>query len=231
MSGFSEVNAIIYKDYFFIRKYPLDHFDAILDIGANLGTFSLTACILNVEARVFAFEPYGPNIKCLRENLKKFKSIETHQIALGNGLPLGFKDQHHHTAHTFIENFEGDNKISASSMTLRDMGKTFEIDPMSQEVFLKMDCEGGERFLIGDTDSEDFMRNCSHIAMEIHFPNPKNHQFDSFPSWEIYDRWINNIFKDSHDVLYYRSSKKRGVGHYVIVKKGNFDYDWRKTLK
>lgn len=59
--------------------------DLFLDVGANMGTYSILAA--SVEARCFAFEPVPATYQHLLENIKlnNFQdSIETHNIALSD---------------------------------------------------------------------------------------------------------------------------------------------------
>ena len=44
--GLAPIKQIITEDLFRVRGYPIDSFDYIIDIGANLGVFSLFTAML-----------------------------------------------------------------------------------------------------------------------------------------------------------------------------------------
>jgi FkbM family methyltransferase len=58
----------------------------ILDIGANVGKYSVLACKVNPYAKVFAFEPSKGNFKALEinKNINKCKNLFINKVALSN---------------------------------------------------------------------------------------------------------------------------------------------------
>ena len=59
----------------------------ILDIGANIGLFSIVACNLFPQARIFAFEPHPANYRLLVNNLVA-AGCEKHVTAYHAGVTL-----------------------------------------------------------------------------------------------------------------------------------------------
>ena len=82
---------------------------------------------------------------------------------------------------------------------------------------IKLDCEGGEHSLIGDKESEDILSEANQVSMEVHFRS-KATPFEWWPEWKTVDEWIRSVF-GYHHVDYYASNKRRGFGHYCIVRK------------
>lgn len=63
-----------------------DREGVMIDVGANLGYFSLLMAAIRPECEVYAFEPSPPTYDRLRENLaiNRTRSVEAFSLALGN---------------------------------------------------------------------------------------------------------------------------------------------------
>lgn len=83
----SEV-AFIYREIYEQHAY-LKHGisvgpgDVVLDVGANVGLFSLYLAERCKVARVIAFEPTPPIYACARENLAAYPNVEVRELGLG----------------------------------------------------------------------------------------------------------------------------------------------------
>ena len=67
---------ILHRDYYDLRKFSPGSFDTIIDIGANIGMFSLYARFLQPLARIIAIEPHPAIFKILQDNTRRM-DIET----------------------------------------------------------------------------------------------------------------------------------------------------------
>ena len=76
---------------------------------------------------------------------------------------------------------------------------------------------GGEQFLVDD-ESTSLMQKIDHIAMEIHFKGT-HPRCPFLIEWSFYNDWVNNSFRDTHAIQYHRSSKKKGLGVFVLRNK------------
>jgi len=206
-----------WKEYKF-DQFENNSFDYLVDIGACVGDISSRFAEANPNAEIFAYEPCISNYKTLVINTKKFPNVITFNKALGNGNYLYFKDSRREERHMFLENNEN-HSYKIQSITLYDIIFFHSIN-LRKKCAIKVDCEGGERFLLNDKKSEDIIKRCFHFTMEVHFKHAGrgNPRFNHFPEWEVYDNWING-FKETHNITYWYSNRHNGVGVYVLSKK------------
>ena len=217
IARFTEIKTILYGDDYMIRRYKEDDFDYIIDIGGNAGTFTLVSHILFPGALIFTYEPCKSTFAVMCENLKKFRNIKLINKALGSGNSIFIRDVWYSTSRAiqFIEEDTGNYKIDSSTMV--DIFKDNDVD-INKNILVKMDCEGGEEILL-DNESNEILKKCKQISMEIHFKCPGNSYFDNFPEWKVYNSWVYDVFEETHDILYHKSSKHKGTGIYVITLK------------
>ena len=119
--------------------------DIVLDIGANLGYYTLLlAKIVGKDGKVFAFEPDPKNFDLLKKNveLNDYENVELIQKAVSNengkaGLFLSEKNPGDHRIYD-----SGDNRkfIQIETIRLDDFFKDFR----SKVDFIKMDIQGAE---------------------------------------------------------------------------------------
>ena len=204
---------VVVQDSYLIRDLPKD-IDFIVDIGANIGVFSTYARYLFPEARIVAIEPDKDNYLNLTNNLKDLY-VSCRNMAYGDGRDLFLKDNGG-GVQTFENESVNSDSYMVKSFSLKDIFETNNLETNKNYV-IKLDCEGGERFLLNNNDN-DIIRNCQHFCMEIHFPNRTFEQFSKFPSFERYNNWVKS-FSDTHKIIYHHSRKHSGHGVYVLSKK------------
>jgi len=104
--------------------------DVVLDIGANIGYFTLLfASSVGKEGKVFSFEPEPSNFKILKKNAKinNFQNIIFENVAVSNSngtidLYLSEKAAGQHTI--FKSKNVGENHISVKTIRLDDFFNT-----------------------------------------------------------------------------------------------------------
>ena len=82
-------NEIILKDSYQLReifKRCTRNIDTIVDIGSNIGYFSLLSSILYPHAEKILVEPNPENVKVLKQNFKDFLNINIIPKANNNNL-------------------------------------------------------------------------------------------------------------------------------------------------
>jgi FkbM family methyltransferase len=149
----------------FLRDCTDDPF--VLDLGGNIGLFSLLAAFTNKNANIFTYEPGPPNRKLLELNLlanpKLGEQIELRTQAAG-GLSRTadwFFDEHNPGGSGLFGN-EGLRfpvQIRALADIIGSLGKTITL--------LKMDIEGGEFEILAYTPPEVWQQ-VQAISLELH---------------------------------------------------------------
>lgn len=119
--------------------------NTFLDIGANIGVYSLIASALSEDIRIFAFEPHPVTFSLLQENVfinHKQNLISCHQVALGDtdGEVL-FRDSAGDPENRVLT---GNNKDIHSIMVVSRRGDSFCAEHAIHPEVLKIDVEGFE---------------------------------------------------------------------------------------
>ncbi len=183
-------------DSYDLRKFQPGDISTFIDIGACIGHITIMAKILNPTARIIAFEPYIETFNVLARNMRSWRreGIECHNIALGDGTGLCFIKGSHKGVHRFCtideKEFWPDDPIIVQSKTLANIFKDYKIST-SEPYIIKIDCEGGERFLLQQEDDLEIIRGSVQTAMEIHL--------DFGGTGEQWKECL-NTFKDSHEL-------------------------------
>jgi len=203
--GTQSFNEIIRDDFYDFRKYKEGEFKAILDIGANVGFFSIFARMRHPQTPVFAVEPCFETRKMLSYNCKHL-NINLFSFALGVE-NLKFMKYPNSGSHQFRKDAAGYAVDAKSLPEIMEL-----IKQNGEDVFIKVDCEGGERALLDNPESDKIIRRCTQLSGEIHFGK----LFSNMPPYETWIEWLKK-FKDTHEV----SCKKLGevVGSISLIKR------------
>jgi FkbM family methyltransferase len=136
----------------------------VVDIGANIGAFSLYAAMLGAK-KVIAVEPISASYNTFLKNIHRLglKNITTYKNIVaekGNQfLPVSLNSN------------AGANSMYNVSNNYEVVETTTFANIMNQiegnNILLKLDCEGGEYDVIMNSFPEDFIR-INEIMMEIH---------------------------------------------------------------
>ncbi len=141
----------------------------VIDIGANVGFFSLLAWYKLPSAKILAYEPIARNFKVLQKNIEGIAStsLQAQHAAVSDvegEIVLRFNDQDITTSASLLANSPGSNEEVVHSTTLTAI---FERHQLKKVDLLKMDCEGAEYSIIYNSPAKLFDAiNC--IAMETH---------------------------------------------------------------
>lgn len=144
---------------------------AAIDIGANIGTFSLFAATLGAS-KVVCVEPVSTTYSKLVENIQRAKLEDVIRAekavvldVAGKSVSIGINDKSGHNS-LYVQS---ESSEEVFSITLHDILEMVEGD----DVFLKIDCEGSEYDILINASDED-MKRVAIIAMEMHTEmNPK----------------------------------------------------------
>jgi len=212
---------VLVEDAYNFRRFPQNHFDLILDIGAATGMFSILARIMNPRAAVVALEPDSIPFEHLSRNVADLR-VNFEKLALGDGGKRYrlLKDRIGRTMFSPYPTEHTDEEVD--SARLSDVFYKYGGD-LSKKYYIKVDCECGEEWLVDDEASEEILFNAVAVGMKLHFPSthpdsPGWYNESWAKPWEFYYDWWTRVFTD-HDVSYERSSKKTGYGHLLIDRK------------
>lgn len=153
---------------------------AIVDIGANVGFFSLAAFSKYPKARIYAFEPHPYCFKVLSEYQKKFSSYKW--MVFNNAVSDADEE--------LILNTETINGFTtmASIYTNENKGEVFTVGAVSFDSFIcrnmiehidfmKIDCEGAEYSILYSMPKELFGKIKS-MCIETHRGTEQNQTID-----------------------------------------------------
>jgi FkbM family methyltransferase len=142
--------------------------DTIIDIGGNIGCFTLVAARAARRGRVLVFEPDRDNFELLTRNvsLNALTNVIAAREAVGAepGVLRLFKGQEGQL-HTTVASRGGEAGESEEvpTVTLRQIMDQHNVS----RCFLKMNCEGAEYGILYNTP-RDYLRRIDRIALEYH---------------------------------------------------------------
>lgn len=146
--------------------------DMIVDIGANVGMFTLQVAKKNPNCKIAAFEPLPDNFSCLSKNISNF-SLQTatlHQYAISNNFrqDLIVESGNRSLDHQLV--YQSDKHIIAPQslpVSVIPVEAIFDIINCSKITLMKIDIEGAERDIF-ESISESTLKCIHSLAIEYH---------------------------------------------------------------
>ena len=216
--GITEIKTIVTNDIYNVSSFQNGNLDFIVDVGANIGVFSVMMRMRHPKAKIVAVEPCLETMYYLKKNTNML-NIDLMSYALGDGNKVSFFNVDGNLLRSvFVSNESNkEDTYQVESLKLGDIFDKQQLD-ISQNYLLKFDCEGAEQFLIGDPVAENIIKNSLQTSLEIHFKSEKT-PYDFWLDFISYNDWIYEKFSESHSINYYKSSKSGGYGHYCLRSK------------
>lgn len=200
---------VVTNDTYRLNSLSGQKFDYILDIGANIGLFTLRARELWPEATICAIEPIRLTYQALVENVQGTECKHL-QAALSDGTPLYTKPLY---ARWQQENPGGVNllekrhrqSVEVPIISFEELVNRFGCQ--LKTTLLKVDCEGGEKYLIKQ-ENLDLLREIPYLAMELHRKLRTTEQWSS---------WLEE-FEKTHECNLVRINSKQRSMFYATRK-------------
>lgn len=161
--------VFIKKDY---GKIPNNA--TIIDIGANIGCFSLYAANGSKNTHIYAYEPLQETYKLLQKNIKNNK-LDSHVKIFNYGI-TGKKETRklflaEDSPFHSIYQKESNHSIEINCIGLKDV---FDEQNITQCDLLKIDCEGAEFEILYNTPKE-YLDKIKEIRLEYHNQETEKH--------------------------------------------------------
>lgn len=163
---FIDFLSIFLDDDYQLFKFHRNQISTIIDIGANVGFFSLASRFYFPNSEIHAFEPNLNLKEYLSHNFSNL-NIKLHSKAVGEKsgtVQLNIIGESNQTR--VNESSPGSTEMITLESILSDIDG--EID------LLKLDCEGSEWGILKDTES---LKQVNNITLEYHlWANQKTHE-------------------------------------------------------
>lgn len=142
-----------------------ENIETIVDLGANIGSFSIWAFSKYSPRKLIAVEPEKQSLKVLKTNLSlnglKEKVVVEDRAIYNNDTGVGFKSIKFFRIASVNEN----SKNRVKSITFQSLLTKHRIDCID---FLKIDIEGSEKFVLTKVNQGLFKKKVKYVSMEAH---------------------------------------------------------------
>jgi FkbM family methyltransferase len=204
------INEIWIEKNYTPDGFSLEKNDVVVDVGAQIGIFTIYASSKAIMGKVYSFEPMPDNYKMLNENIKlnKAKNVVPLNKALSdkNGKETMFLDDLNTGGHSLVNTGKtwSKHKININSISFDAFVKQYKIKKID---FLKMDCEGSE-YNIFFGASKSTLSKISKISMEYHNLDKKRN-VDTLRKYLERNGFEVAVIKKPCPMLYARRREKR----------------------
>lgn len=161
---------IAQRSYNNMPGFEIDDGDIVVDLGANVGVFSLYSALMDPHGKILAVEPEVRNFQFLLENVEvnKFSNVTCERLAISNssGKMSLYLDKP--GSNSLIQKSSAQRVQVCESICIE---KLLEKNSISEVDFLKIDIEGSEYAVFEDVG---WLSRVKKIAMEVHLPGDPN---------------------------------------------------------
>lgn len=148
--------------------YEIHPDDVIIDVGANIGVFSIYAATRATGVKVYSYEPYPGNILWLKKNIQvsRLSNIQVFDQAVAGS--HGCRSLRVFPSNWILHRLE---KVGPTEPSLPVQCVTLDEVFISNQIktchLLKLDCEGSEYEILQNCSSET-LRRVKRIVGEYH---------------------------------------------------------------
>jgi FkbM family methyltransferase len=162
------VEQVVKRKQYNPPGYEIGERDTVIDIGANIGAFSLRAARLAARGRVFAYEPVAENYALLLRNISLNRArnvVPCRQAVLDRKSTIRiYLDSENDGGHSVVC---GGKRGGYEEVPAVPLQKVFDQHGIERCQFLKLDCEGAEYAILYNLLPE-YYRRIDRIALEYH---------------------------------------------------------------
>lgn len=139
----------------------------VVDVGANVGAFTLLALAMQSRLRVVAVEPDEANATILEANVELngwAERVDVHRVALHEDEGRAHLEGNGGGVEAIVD-VDGDVPVWTMAHLLgvsRDGGNAFDVD------FLKLDCEGAEYAIVASMRRDNLLARVRWLGLEFH---------------------------------------------------------------
>ncbi len=157
-------------------RFSLGENPVVVDIGANVGFFSLYALSSLHATKVISYEPVPTNFRQLERNLRMnsgYNAVCFQKAVAGRSadLLLHYSGEGYTTAASICEG--GRKNTETITIPAVSLAGVFEENGLEKCDLLKMDCEGAEFEIVYNCPRE-IMDRIGNIVMEVHNGEGRN---------------------------------------------------------
>ena len=210
-AGLYSVFSDVYLQSCYDRKPPfrIRTTDTVIDIGANVGFFTIKAAQQASRGRVYAFEPCPPHYEMLGRNVGRNPvsnaSISPEAIWDSDGtLELRYSMASGNLNEPTATSVFDIGGTSVATVPTVSLNRVFERENIDLCDFLKLDCEGAE-YEILYAASDQVLKSIDRIA-------PEWHKFDASHDPEALARYLQ---ASGYDISF--KTKSHGKTGYIFA--------------
>ncbi len=184
-----------------IKKNP-----TIIDIGANVGFFSMFALSKYQGCIIYSYEPIFSNFKQLIKNkeLNSTRQIYCFNKAVcgHNGkIKISFDKTDSFTTSATIINSDGDDNKDSIEVPCLTLSEIFKENNLDHCDLLKIDCEGAEYDILYNT-SKVVLNKIDQMAIEVHTGKNEKENLSSLKKFLLNLNYQLFQFKDKPHMLW-----------------------------
>ncbi len=201
------------SDPYMLRRIPSNSMGFFVDIGAQAGVVSVMFRLMNNATKMYAVEPDPLAFEMLSDNTKAL-NVTCIRKALGDGKNFALNPPEKRTT-LGVEYVEVEkdmiNVVQSARLSdlLDEMNKLSLTDINPRETMFKIDCEGGEAYIVDHVPSLLILKEARVIAFELH--NGKR-------TLEEYFAILESLYADTHNIIRVKQNKDRSANWMLIRK-------------
>jgi FkbM family methyltransferase len=209
------LNHTIEREDYTKGGFSLKEMDTVIDIGANIGAFSIYAAKKVIHGRVIAFEPEKDNYELLVRNkaLNRLRNLIPVRAAVAGSsgvltLYKGKESGLHSTTKGHLADCVGNEEVDAIS--LEDVFQRYQIHECR---ILKLNCEGAEYEILYSAP-DYILSKIRRIVMEYHATDNKRQKANQL---------VEYLCKHNFEVIEYKDYVDHDCGFLCVDRASNIN--------